>query len=69
MKPTTVFSLNEIYEKGLLLKPNGKPFKDMAALRRRIAKFGHKPNRVDGRGMKIYGISEDELLYMNSHYE
>jgi hypothetical protein len=61
------YSMHEIQKQGLLLKPDGLPFTDLASIRRRIKSFGHVPCRTNGQGTLIYAITADDLKKMNSY--
>lgn len=59
-------NLYEICKEQLLLKPNGEPYTDRGAIKRRLKKFGFKRTEINDKGMKVYAVSEQDIINMNN---
>lgn len=61
------YGITKILKHGLLLRPDGLPFKSQSALRKRIKKFGIKPTKMNQQGTLTYEISITDINKMNSY--
>lgn len=63
-----MYTLMEIVSKGLLIKPDGQPFRDRGAVRKRLAKFNIKRRVKNDKGTAIYSVTEKQIAKMNKQY-
>lgn len=58
------YSLHAIQKEGLLMQPNGMPYKDLATIRRYVSQAGHQKTLVN-RGKKVYGLTMPDIEELN----
>lgn len=61
------YTLTEIHQKKLMLKPNGQPYSQKKGIIRRLKQFGFKPTGFNDQSRRIYQITDEDLEKMNAH--